>query len=835
MNHRTCQIFIASAALAGGLSAQTPLVDRSMVLPGLTQSSSGKVLAITTLPNGSIAFGSNETASVLGKRLSLTGLYDGAQWSDFGAGIAGTAGFATTTGVAAFVHYKGNLVAGGRFAVKSNTSIRNIARWTGTAWVAMGSISNWIRALAVYKNQLYAGGEFLAADGKRAWGLARWDGTKWAEVGGGLSRSNGRLPGEVHALLPGSDGTLWVAGRFTRAGLTAATNVVRWNGSSWAAVPGGGLGSSASTVYSLVEFGNKVHAGGLFSFTAPDSKVYRSLAVHSGRAWDHVGGSLPGGQVRVLAVFKGALYVAGNFDRIGSNTILGGIQANSMARWDGRSYSHVGDVMSGTVRGFVFALHATAKRLYVGGDFDTLGLRAPFTAVGSNNLASFDGGVWRTVGVPGSGSVGIPTAMAALGDGFVFAGTKLGPLGSAAPGVLHHFDGTYWRSLRAGTTSGGSIHALIAFNGEIVAGGSFFRIGGQPISSVARWNGKQWLPMGRSGTPSAFAVYKKSLYMISGTLRRWSGTAWQTVGIPLTVTKDLVEYRGKLYVAGQKNLFTNERLFEWDGTTMRAVPGAPSGGRLESVTVHGGELVVAGDFTKVGGGTVTASGVAKWNGVRWAPVGKGIPVTRGFPVFTVRAAGPFLFARGSFVLGRGFAYFDGTNWLGLEGGINGQASQMFVDPMQQDVYVFGGHINGTFSGIPARNLLRVHALPGWRNLGKGHWNAAPARAPFLTGAGGLGAGSRIGFRVRDAAPSGVGLHVIGARRIDVPLFAGVLVPAPDLLVPFLTDAFGAAALSLPVPAGGIPRGVPLYVQDWFFDLRIPAVMGASNAVTRTAP
>jgi hypothetical protein len=76
---------------------------------------------------------------------------------------------------------------------------------------------------------LYVAGHFQAAGTVRASQIARWDGTSWSGVGGGI----GTNYGEVHSLVVHDDGTgdaLYAGGEIVAAGGQPASAVVRWDG-----------------------------------------------------------------------------------------------------------------------------------------------------------------------------------------------------------------------------------------------------------------------------------------------------------------------------------------------------------------------------------------------------------------------------------------------------------------------------------------------------------------------------------------------------------------------------------------------------------------------------
>jgi hypothetical protein len=84
-------------------------------------------------------------------------------------------------------------------------------------------------ALAVFDDgdrpALYAGGIFTVAGGVTASNIARWDGTSWAPLGSGTSDDG------VSAITGFDDGSgpgLHVGGYFTTAGGVVSNNMARW-------------------------------------------------------------------------------------------------------------------------------------------------------------------------------------------------------------------------------------------------------------------------------------------------------------------------------------------------------------------------------------------------------------------------------------------------------------------------------------------------------------------------------------------------------------------------------------------------------------------------------
>jgi hypothetical protein len=125
-------------------------------------------------------------------------------------------------------------------------------------------------ALAVYDDgngpALHVGGRFTTAGGVAANNIAKWDGSTWSALGSGV---NGQSVGNAVVHDDGGGAALYVGGQFTSAGGVAASNIAKWDGSSWSALGGGVSGSLPySRVYALTVYddggGPALYAGGNF-------------------------------------------------------------------------------------------------------------------------------------------------------------------------------------------------------------------------------------------------------------------------------------------------------------------------------------------------------------------------------------------------------------------------------------------------------------------------------------------------------------------------------------------------------------------------------------------
>ncbi|MGH7970073.1 MAG: hypothetical protein ACREIC_15230, partial [Limisphaerales bacterium] len=203
--------------------------------------------------------------------------FSDANWISMNPGIDGANGGVS----AAVVDGSGNLYIGGLFTIVGNVVVNNIAKWDGSSWTALGSGMNGrVDALAVSDGNVYAGWYFTTAGGSAAKGVAKWDGSSWAALGSGVG---GTFPYVTALAVSGTD--LYVGGRFATAG--GATNyIAKWDGSNWSSL-GSGMGSPVSTavveVDALAVSGNDVYAGGLFKTAGGVAAT--NIAKWDGSSW----------------------------------------------------------------------------------------------------------------------------------------------------------------------------------------------------------------------------------------------------------------------------------------------------------------------------------------------------------------------------------------------------------------------------------------------------------------------------------------------------------------------------------------------------------------------
>lgn len=396
------------------------------------------------------------------------------------------------THVLALAPWKGRLVAGGRSMIwpgDDHNRALLLAVRDGEAWRLVGDQGGKVTGLSTAAGYLFSGDvqSFLAVNEEwfaagrfdvawrqdgwyRAGPVARWEPSGW--VGYGI----GDVQGSAHALA-WYDGHLYAAGSFTL--MTAAgyvqSQLIRSEGGEWTPVDGA---PASSPILALAVFDHHLIVGGPF-VEAGGGLPVAGIAAFDGQAWSAVGGAVPDGQpfvaVSALLVHQGALYAGGRFQRVG------GVEASSIARWDGRRWSRLGDGSHEVVE----ALATHQNDIAVAGSCSSGPDCGP--------VMTWDGRNWHPVP---NAPYNVRTMASHRGILFVaghFPGTQDH---FSADAWLRAWDGHEWHALGSGFQreqgtyrSVPDIQALAFRNDVLWVGGAFTRAGGHTAISVATWTG----------------------------------------------------------------------------------------------------------------------------------------------------------------------------------------------------------------------------------------------------------------------------------------------------------------------------------------------------------
>jgi hypothetical protein len=366
---------LVATTLAGGSTALGQCPGRWVT--DFAGGMNGDVLALGVTPGGDIVAGGMFTAAGRANAHYLA-RWNGASWSGLGSGVANQI-------QALAVLANGDVVAGGQlqFLNPATGHPDYITHWNGTSWSPMGSgVNNSVRVLAIGADgALEVGGMFTSAGGTDAFAIASWDGTNWSALGTGTELDGGDS-GFVFAITTMPNGDVVAGGAFAIAGGIQTGPIARWDGVAWSALGTGVTGASGpGAVYAVAVLPNgDLIAGGEFAQAgdAPASNIAR----WNGTSWSALGDGISAGpsdaSVNALLVMpNGDLIVGGWF------TSAGGVNANGIARWDGSSWSALGEGVTG---GSVFTIvHSLA--LLPNGDLVASGRFASAGGVPAQNIA----------------------------------------------------------------------------------------------------------------------------------------------------------------------------------------------------------------------------------------------------------------------------------------------------------------------------------------------------------------------------------------------------------------------------------------------------------------
>lgn len=129
------------------------------------------------------------------------------------------------------------------------------------------------------------------------------------------------------------------------------------------------------------------------------------------------------------------------------------------------------------------------------------------------------------------------------------------------------------------------------------------------------------------------------------------------------------------------------------------------------------------------------------------------------------------------------------------------------------------------------DLFVPYTAPAFRDLGFGL--AGAAGVPVLTGSGTMTPGGPFHLQLTHVAPNHACVFVLGASRLDVPLFGFTLVPSPEVPVLVVADGNGNATWALTWP--NLQRRVETWQQGVVLDPTATFGFAASNGLYAIAP
>jgi hypothetical protein len=648
----------------------------------------GDVLALAMDGSGNLYIGGFFTFVVTVPANNVA-KWNGSAWSALGTGTTGPGLVRALAVNGTDVYVGGDFSSAGGVA---NTD--SIAKWDGNAWSALGTgIPGSVFGLAVSGTNVYAAGQFSAAGGvTNARCIARWNGTAWSALGTGI-------PGGANAVaVIGSN--VYVGGRFPSAGGVTASCIARWNGSSWSPLSTGMNASSAiSSVNALAVIGTDLYAGG--SFETAGGVTVNNIARWDGSNWHALGTGTAGTNpdVHALAVSGTTLYAAGEFTDAGGNI------ARRVAAWNGSAWSGLAGGVGTTTDGVVWALAASGTNLYAGGDFQAA------ASVFADGIVKWDGSAWSAFGTGMNGPV---HAVAVMGTD-LYVGGEFTSVGQAFPNTrrVARWNGSTWSGLESGADD--TVYAMAVIGSDLYIGGEFTNVGSSftTESCIARWNGVTWFPVG--------AIHNSPVAPVVNAL---------------TVSGTDLYVGGRFYSVHQpsQGSVTVHCVAKWDGSLWsHPTPGVDSStGTVNAVAVQGTDVYIGGSFSSVGPffETFAAKNIVKWNGTEWSTLGQGTESA----VYALVFAGSDLYAGGFFDAAdgvadtTGIARWDGSAWHPLGTGLSHNTGSAGVYRMvTRGTDLFVGGVFHSAGGVSASNLAKWNGSR-WTPLGAGTSGAVRALA-----------------------------------------------------------------------------------------------------------
>jgi hypothetical protein len=556
--------------------------------------------------------------------------WDGTRWSPMPGRFHGDH-YGDGVVITGLTVYDGDLIVAGWFDSVAGVPARNIARFDGVQWRALGTgLDERAFAFAQYDGRLIATGMFSEAGGVSASCVAAWDGSAWSALGTGLTLSTGDLPIGYRLCVYHRD--LIVSGTFDRAGGVMARMTARWDGSSWHGLHWGMLPVNIEGIRTLDVYQDHLIAGGRFSWA--DTVAVNNVAQWDGTQWSSVGSGL-GTMPYTSVQFGGLLIMGGGFDFPGSPHV---------AAWNGATWSPYTTGTDPEVHGLI----------EYGDDVIAAGCFQQAGGLPAARIARFQ------MAAPGACLSDSCLAFAKYEGGTV-AGGYFGHAGDVDVRGLALWDGNGWHDICDGAD--GTVRTLAVYRGGLIVGGDFLSVANHHFDAnhVARWNGTAWarLGSGLDARPRSLAIsdgllvaggdFNSAGGIPSHHIAGWNGASWTPFGSGMDGNVSaLADYFGDL-VAGGSFITAGgveaRHVALWDGSGWRALEDGLDG-EVEALTVYHGNLIAGGSFTHAG--VIAVDHLARWNGSSWEPVGGGVQGTIGATVSALHVSQDHLLVGGLF-------------------------------------------------------------------------------------------------------------------------------------------------------------------------------------------
>ena len=400
--------------------------------------------------------------------------WNGSSWSALGSGISlgGDPGSVFTLAVMP----NGMLLAGGGFSHAGSVINNSISMWNGVTWsalfkdISIGAIGRVTALAESTTNDLVAGG--FGGGNVSISNIARWNGSTWSPLETGTNHP-------PSSLITLSSSFVVAAGDFTEAGGVSVDGIAQWDGSTWSPLPTGNTWLSGRIHTMKMLPGGDLIAGGDIVVSEGGDTFYYGVARWNGATWSSVGDGVDGTVHAITTLSNGDLIVGGSFVVHQGGDIL----LHNIARWNGSTWSSVGSLIGGAV--YALASLPNDDIVAAGNFHEVIGGNE------INNIARWNGSTWSPLG---TGINGYAHSLLTLPNGDIVAAGDFGIAGGIPVNFISIWNGQTWSSLDSGIDSGlqsspTSLNAVTSLsNGELVVGGSFYTAGEYVSIDFARYS-----------------------------------------------------------------------------------------------------------------------------------------------------------------------------------------------------------------------------------------------------------------------------------------------------------------------------------------------------------
>jgi trimeric autotransporter adhesin len=337
-------------------------------------------------------------------------------------------------------------------------------------------------------NELYFCGYFKVVNGEPMYQVTKWDGNTFSEIGCGIVQDCMNLPVanlfvDVNDVIVYHD-TIYATGGFTTINGQISNSIVRFNGSNWEPVGEGLIDNDGyrGVGHRLKIINDELYVCGQFSFC--NGVAANSIAKYNGYTWSSVfdvpqiySGARP---IKDIEYYKGSWFVGGHFYEYDN---FGGPKWNIL-QYNGSEWDAVGEGIPGSLaRVEGFEIYEGKLMVY--------GAMSKSWGSPGNGIAAWNGEQWDDVGGGLENFVDNHILDAQVINGKLYATGSIKFAGGVFAPNIAVWDGENWCSL--GTelnTFQGDIYSIVEFNNEIIVSGGFnLNETDTTIKNIVKWTG----------------------------------------------------------------------------------------------------------------------------------------------------------------------------------------------------------------------------------------------------------------------------------------------------------------------------------------------------------